>query len=673
MANKFNIQETIKLLSVVVVVILLSLMFPTNQAEKLPSTVGDIWNQDDLFAQSDFEVYKSEKAIENERKQLSSKLVPRFTRNDSKTKSSINRATEYLVSNVSQLSGYDGYIREILTNLYDQGLVDQKNKAPNFELDNSGTKTKVASSQVYDKKEFNSAIQKELEKIGVDETIRSQIDVSGFLQANLIFDKAAFDEKINFASKNLPLVESIIKKGELIIAKGEQIDANDARKIQSYNQFNSKFSLSSGNNILRYLGFLILSCLIIGTLLFYLRKYYDKIDDHIKTLVFILMWPLIFGFFVFAIERYTNLSVYLIPFCMVPIIVKNFFDARLALFVHVVVILIASILSKEGYEFTFLQILAGIITVLFVSETRYWNKFFITILLILGTYTLGQIGLDLIDGGSFKNIDFKRILFFAANGVLLMLAYPFIPLIERIFGFTSSISLAELSDMNRPLLKELSIKAPGTLQHSLQVANLSEAAADKIGANSLLVKTAALYHDIGKMTKPAYFIENAKPGINLHNELDNNIESAKIIIDHVSDGIAMAKKARLPKVIVDIIASHHGTTRVEYFYRNEKSKNPHLITDESLFRYPGPRPVTKEQTILMIADSLEAASKSLKSPTGKDIDDLVENIVKYKIEQHQLEDSNLSFEELESCKDVFKSLLRSINHVRIEYPEDKTN
>ena len=254
------------------------------------------------------------------------------------------------------------------------------------------------------------------------------------------------------------------------------------------------------------------------------------------------------------------------------------------------------------------------------------------------------------------------------NIYLTLLSYPLIPLIEKVFGLTSDITLVELSDLDKPLLKKLSIKAPGTLQHSLQVANLSEAAAKAIGANALLVKVAALYHDIGKMHQPHYYIENQND-INPHDQL-SHLESAKIIIQHITEGVRLAKKHRLPSVLIDFIWTHHGTTRVEFFYRMHKKEHPDQVIDPALFTYPGPKPSTKEQAIMMIADSLEAASKSLKSPTEDDINNLVENIIKGKIASGQLQHTNLSFKELEKIKVVFKKLLKSMNHVRIVYPED---
>jgi len=461
----------------------------------------------------------------------------------------------------------------------------------------------------------------------------------------------------------------IYQSGYQVIQEGERLTTSNKDMLDKVRKSGLQFGQEQNEfSLLTFLGYLLLVFLTVGTLLLYIKFNHPHIFEKYNYLGFVLIWLVIFSFLVFIIERTPNLSSYLIPFCIVPIIVKNFFDERLALFIHIVVVLIASIISKLGYEFTFLQILAGIVTVLTVAETRYWNEFFRAIFIIFLTYVVGYLGLSLIHSDSFATIDWKPFAWLGLGTMFTLLAYPFIPLIEKVFGFTSSISLAELADMNSPLIKELSLKAPGTLQHSLQVSNLAEAAVDKIGGNSLLVKVAALYHDIGKLSDPEIFIEN-QSNRNPHNEL-TYFQSANKIIDHVIEGGKMAKKARLPQVIIDFIMSHHGTTRVEYFYRNQLKDFPDKEFDEALFRYPGPKPVTKEETILMIADSLEAASKSLKNPTGKDIDELIQKIIAHKIDQGQLDDSKLSFRELEECQEVFKALLRSINHVRVEYPEE---
>ncbi len=465
------------------------------------------------------------------------------------------------------------------------------------------------------------------------------------------------------------IVNYTYEEGSRIIRNGQEVTPTMKKIIDGYLEENRPSSpFFSPSNLLKFFGYFILTTLIILALIIFASKYYPELCRSISGISFLVIWPVLFGALAFMVSKSSALSPYLIPFCIVPIVVFNFWGPRLAFMVHVVVILIASFLSGLGYDFTFLQILAGMVTVLIISETRYWNKFFRWILIIMGTYLLGYLGLAIINSGTVSPNEYPIFGWLAVNSILLLLAYPFVPIVEKIFGFVSSITLAELTDMNNPLLKELSIKAPGTLQHSLQVSNLSEAAAEKIGANSLLLKAAALYHDIGKVKQPEYYIENSQ-GANPHDAL-SAFDSGRIIIEHVTEGIKMAKKNKLPKVLIDFIETHHGTTRVEYFYRKQKEAEPDREFDESLFRYPGPKPTTKEQTILMLADSIEAASKSLKNPTGQDIDNLVDNIVAYKIKEDQLTDSNLSFAELESCMDKFKAMLRSIYHVRVEYPSE---
>ena len=671
MIENLNWKEVLKGVTVVGVIIILSLMFPSKRHDSYAQKEGSIWTSSDLFADAEFGVDKTKEQIAKESIDLKSKILPIFVENKEAGDRFVNEMLTFLSKSIQEVRDHPVYFKDKLQSLYNTGVVNQSISSRHLEIERAGQRVKISNDRIYTKEKAIDYIRKEVSKLGVDAGVVNALKLDGMVQPNLIINNSAYDEKLELALKNLPKTDAIVKKGELIIAKGDQINEYVARKLSAYDKYLNKNKGTKQNNAWTFFGYLLLTCLIIGALIFYLKKYYPLIDDTWSGLFFILLWPLLFGFLIYTVEKSASLNPYIIPFCIVPIIVKNFYPGRIALFLHIVVVLIASILSSQGYEFTFLQVLAGIITVLVVSETRYWNKFFIAILMILATYIIGYIGLALIREGNISSINPKMFVWLGINGVLLMLAYPFIPLLEKIFGFTSSISLVELSEMNQPLLKELSIKAPGTLQHSLQVANLAEAAAEKIGANSLLVKTAALYHDIGKIANPKFYIENASSDENKHQELNNNFASAKIIIDHVVEGEKMAKKARLPKIITDFITTHHGTTRVEYFYRNQKNMEPDKEFDESLFRYPGPLPTTKEQSILMVADSIEAASKSLKSPTGQDIDGLVDGIIKYKIDQHQFNESSLSFSELEECTKVFKSLLRSIYHVRVEYPTGK--
>ncbi len=667
--KKFNIKDALKLLFVLGVIFALSFLFPAKRNFVQVQKQGEIWKGSDLYAPFDVPVRKSDDQIKEEKAKLSKSIPAVYSKSNASDGVMLESLISDLANAIPEVAAYKDFLAGKLAPNFQKGILSKKELSPKFELlFDTGSKT-VEAQEVYDIEGFGVLLKEELSKIGVSESTIASASLSNIIKPTFNYNDSEHKKRIQSAISKWPLNDGIVKKDEKIISKGELIDEYTHRKLISLNEKSGKGSKGIDNYWVVFAGYLLLTCLIIGVLMFYLARYFPEIDDNLGSLVFILMWPLLFGVLVYAIEENSSLSTYLIPFCITPIVIKNFYGERLALFVHVVVVLIASFLSSLGYEFTFLQIFAGIVTVLIFSDTRYWNKFFVAIVIILAAYVLGYLGLSLIKEGSFTNIKWNTFMWLVLNAVLLLLAYPFIPLIEKLFGFTSSVSLRELSDMNRPLLKELSIKAPGTLQHSLQVANLAEAATEKIGGNSLLVKTAALYHDIGKMKQPQYFIENSG-GKNLHAELNNNFESARIIIDHIAEGEKMAKKAKLPKVIIDFISTHHGTTRVEYFFRNQKNAEPDREFDESLFRYPGPNPKTKEQTILMIADSLEAASKSLKSPTGKDIDELVHKIVDYKVSEGQLDDSELSFSELEQCVSVFKSLLRSINHVRIEYPDE---
>ena len=486
---------------------------------------------------------------------------------------------------------------------------------------------------------------------------------------NITYNDTLTNKLLDEEIGQIALYKGRVPKGEIIVTRGGFITDDIYWKLWSYKDKYEKEITNKQSYYGIFGGYFILTILIIGIFLVYVRLYAKGVFAKFNKLLFILLWLVAYSYLVYAVEELGMLSTYIIPFCIVPIVIKTFFNERLALFTHLSVILLASFISSLGYEFTFLQIIAGIAVLLSRVDTRDWTRFFYSLSAIFVVYALGYIGLSLIQEGQFADIDWRVVSWLLVSTFLTLLAYPLIPLLERLFGFTSSITLVELSDTNRPLLRRLAEEAPGTLQHSLQVANLSEAAARKIGADHLLVKAGALYHDIGKLKMPEYFIEN-QSGVNPHESL-THIESAKIIIGHVTEGMKMAKKARLPKVIVNFIKTHHGTTRTEYFYRNHLKENPDVEVDEQLFRYPGPMPTSKEESIMMMADSVEAACKSLKNPTGEELNDLINKIINGKIQNGQFEQSELTFQELEACKSVFKQMMKSVHHGRIKYPEEE--
>jgi hypothetical protein len=361
---------------------------------------------------------------------------------------------------------------------------------------------------------------------------------------------------------------------------------------------------------------------------------------------------------------------YLIPVCLVPVIIRVFYDTRLALFVHLITIFNTGFIVPNSFQFVFIQLMAGVVAIMSIVRLERRSQFFYTAFFVLCTYLTIYIGLNLIQEGSLRGVEMDQVYRMAGNAALLLFAYPIIYLIERIFGYITDVTLIELGNGNNKVLRELAQKAPGTFQHSLQVANLAEEASYAIGANSLLVRVGALYHDIGKMEAPLYFIENQITGINPHDNLSYE-ESAEIIIRHVTYGMALARKHKLPPEISDFIVTHHGTRKVEYFYIKRKQENPDNSVDESAFTYPGPIPYSKETALVMMADSVEAASRSLVNHDEKTIDEMVEKIISRQLEFEQFSNANLTLQDISRAKEIFKKKLATIYHIRVSYPAER--
>ena len=421
------------------------------------------------------------------------------------------------------------------------------------------------------------------------------------------------------------------------------------------------------NSFFIVFGYAILIILIYAILLFFIYNYrYDIYEDN-RKLTFILFNVLIvIVAFTLTINYNTN-YVFAVPICILPLIIKAFFDSRLGLYTHLLTVLLVGFLVPNSFEFIFIQITAGIMTVL--SQTKLYKRanLFLTVGQTFIIYMIGYISFTTIQEGSILEINFAPITMFLLNGLLMLFVQPLIYIYERLFRLVSDVSLLELSDTNSILLKELSEKAPGTFHHSLQVANLAEAAANEIGANSLLVRVGALYHDIGKLISPSYFSENQKASVSPHDEITPR-QSAKIIISHVINGIKIAQKHNIPDRIIDFIRTHHGTSLVFYFFKKqEEISNEDFNIDD--FKYPGPKPFSKETAILMMADSVEAASKSLKSPTVDDLKKFVNKIINSQMADQQFNSSDITFAEIELVKKVLFKKLINVYQLRIEYPE----
>jgi hypothetical protein len=681
-----TLRQVSRLLLVGGVVTLLSLLFPREGRFRYDYAEGQKWNYPDLTAPFDFPVQRNEFEYKKEVEELQSSFSP-YYRFDPTIEQWASGKFDTLF-NLELISArksglypafaqkpepYRTYGKKLLKQVFNAGILrlasDHPSNQPGLVLQvvRGNVTERIPVGQLRDSVAAQAWLTDSLPFSGLADADVLLFVMEDLIRPNLHFDRELTERLQDELLAAIPQNSGMVRQGEKLVRRDEIISPHTFQVLDSFERASMQDAGSWKKQLVVFFGYWALLLLIISAFVFYLRVHIPEMLNDLPKLSFILLWFLVFGFLTVLIKDTPNLSVYLLPFSIVPIVIKNFFSDRLAFFTHIVNVLLVASLTGLGFEFTFLQILAGLIAVLTVADTQNWSRFFSSIGFIFLAYVTAFLAFKVISG-DLAGFNFRSLGWFVINLVLTMLAFPLIPLLAKIFNFNTSITLLELADMNRPLLRELALKAPGTFQHSIQVSNLSDSAAREIGADHVLVKVAALYHDIGKTIHPEYFIEN-QTTTNPHIEV-SRLESAKIIIDHVHHGAAFARRARLPQAVINFIWTHHGTTRVEYFFRHFRKENPDLVLHESEFRYPGPKPQTREQTILMLADSLEAASRSLKNPSGKDIDDLIESVVNHKVQDGQLNQSRLTFEELIKIKAVFSKMLRSIHHIRIEYPEE---
>lgn len=574
--------------------------------------------------------------------------------------------------------------KKLLSDVYQRGIIQLNDQIE--ERLKTGKYLVVISNNVGEEKEFSQVltlktayeyIMGEIDKMS--QTVASDrqfllsgffkhLDMNNFLQPNLIYNEDASNNTQNELISQISLTKGMISAKERIIGNGEIVNDDKYNILFSLEtEYEHKIG-NSGNIKTVVAGQLILVMCLISMMFLYLWSFRKIIyKNSIKTTFIVLLVVLIFSLTSIFVSR-DMVNIYVIPIALVPIIIKTFYDSRVALFIHSTTILLIGFLAPNGFEFTLLSFMAGAIGIFSLTNVYRRSRLLMTAFYVVLSYSVVYLGLYLMQGNKITQVPYRQFLFFAANGALLLFAYPLIYVFEKVFGFLSDITLVELSDTNQPLLRELSEKAPGTFQHSLQVANLAEEAAFKIEASALLVRTGALYHDIGKVFNPRYFIENLNTDKNPHNDLPYE-ESAGIIIDHVIKGIELAKKHRLPPPIIDFIRTHHGTSTVHFFYRSFMNKYPEREEERKKFTYPGPIPFTKELVLVMMADAVEAASRSLKEVNQKTLSDLVDNIFYYQMVEEQYNDAPITYKDISVIKDAFKKKLMNIYHVRVEYPE----
>jgi putative nucleotidyltransferase with HDIG domain len=494
------------------------------------------------------------------------------------------------------------------------------------------------------------------------------LNLNAFIVPNLEYNPDASRNYGMERLRNLSLTKGILPAGQRLIGRNEMVNKEMYNRLLSYKQeFESRMGVQ-GNLRLVLLGQFVLLLFPFLVLYLFLFTFRRTIHQSFKdTLFILLMLSLMVGVACLTV-RYSSVSLYLLPYALLPMVLRTFFDSRLAFFVHVVSVVLISPLVPNSFEFAFLQLVAGFVAIVSLKTIDRRSTLFMSVVWILGSYWAIHGALQLMHGYGFGEIVWIDFMYLLVSAALVTMAYPLIFLFEKVFGYLSDVSLMELSDANHPVLRKLAEVAPGTFQHSMQVANLAEEVVRKIGGNPLLVRTGAMYHDIGKTVRPMYYIENLSSHHSPHDNIPTE-ESARIIIEHVSRGVEYARKSGLPEKIIDFIRTHHGTTTVRFFLYQYQKQHPSGGLDRSRFTYPGPAPFSKETVALMICDSVEAASRSLKEFNRKTIHDLVDKVVQYQVEEEQYVDADVTYRDINIAKNIVKKKLMNIYHVRVEYPE----
>lgn len=676
-------QQILRYIYIVTALLVIISLIPTNQKFKYDFELGKPWQYEDLLAPFKFPILKSDAQIEDEKTEIKNNFEPFYEKNEgikSKALSSFNQALQENIgqfgSEIEKEAAYKKAGESIINAIYSKGLIEieakhkTNDKAQRIHLITNKLASRKKTSDFYTIFELKDLIQDKVAKYNNLDAKLLRNSILYGLQPDITYDAELSENKLIAELNSINTNRGLVEAGELIISKGLTVTDDEFIKLESLRKQYQELVKNDGQTI-HLLGYIILVVLIFIIYIGYIQLFQIELIRKNRRLLLLLLNIILFVFLARYVTLTATLNIYIIPFCVMPIIVLAFFDYRLALISHIVLVLIVgSFISNNAAEFILIQLIAGFVSIISMIRVQYLSQFFISTLYVLGSYVISYTAFRLIEITNFSELNGIDYLWLLGNFMLTLLAYPLIYAYEKLFGFVSDITLVELCDVNKKILRQLSIKAPGTFQHSLQVANLSESVINHIGGRVLLTRVGALYHDIGKMERPEYFIENQKYIDNPHDVLSDE-ESAHVIIDHVNAGIKMAKQENLPSVIIEFIKTHHGTSRVEYFYRNYLKKVPADEVDESKFRYPGPRPATREMAVVMICDSIEAATRSIKDKNPNTIERMIDGIIDGKLNDKQLQNAPITLQEIEKIRILLKELINSMYHVRIEYPEEK--
>ena len=668
-------------------VIFILLIFPRQQKFKYEFQKGKPWQHEDLIAPFDFALYKTESEQQQEREKvlvnqrlyfhknlaLDSNMISSYKSDFERNWQQHKTLIESLNSEEQESIDYYHLGLDFLHEIYGRGIVELhekiEGKDSDFEIivlkDNKANHR--ALGDIYT---ISSVFQK------LDKQFYNLKEEERKLLRRLLVDYISIDIKYDLETNELILEQELAKisphsgmvqKGEIVIEKGELLNAEGYKKVESLRlEFESRLGKNS-EDIWILIGQAILVVLIFFSLALFLVSFRQEIFTSSTKICFILLLILLFVFLSKVTSDSEVVHLYLIPFCILPLMIRTFFDTRLALFSFIICILLVGFMAPNPYEFIIVQMIPGILALFGVSNLEKRAHFFFVALIVFLLYSMVYLSLEMIQEASLTNINWKFFIWFFGSAVLILFTYPLIYLFEKVFGLVSNVTLMELSDTNTRLLRKLNSKAPGTFQHSLQVANLAEEAIRLIGGNALLVRTGALYHDIGKISMPNYFIENQNADYNPHDEISAE-ESVAIIKEHVIYGIELGRRYKLPDILIDFIRTHHGTSTIQFFWKRYQEDNPEIESNKDLFRYPGPIPYSKETAVLMMADSVEAASRSLSKYDEESIGNLIEMIINSQLDEGQFNNANITIKDINLIKKIFKKKLMSIYHVRVAYP-----
>lgn len=656
----------------VCIIALIVQFFPTESKFKYQFEVGKPWSYELITASFDFPIFKSDQQINKERNEILKDFTPYYQLDTTICEVQIKKLFSDWQKKSGKLPISQNYIIRKFKSIYSTGiisveeynkLVEEGRKNISCILPNRVTHSNSIEN-VYTPKTAYEEITRD-----APERLKSY-DLNLYLIENLKFDSATTSLSKTDILKNLSLTSGMVQTGERIIDRGEIVTPAIYLELRSLKVEFEKRKESIQQSTIVVFGEIILIFGLISLFFLYIYLFRPRIFDRFGDMLFISLLIVIIVGLTSITTRYTNSSYYIVPFAILPIIIRVFYDSRTALFAHIITMLIISFMVDNSFQFLILQIIIGMVAVSSLKDMTQRSQLAQTALYIFLSYVLMYLSFEFISEGDIHRVDWQPILYFGISSVFLLFAYVLIYIFEKTFNLISSVTLVELTNINSDLMMKFAELAPGTFQHTLQVSNLATEAAKKISANSLLVRTGALYHDIGKMKHPEYFIENQVGGNNPLSGMDFEL-AAGIVINHVADGIEIAKKSHLPEQIINFIATHHGMGKTRFFYNSFINAFPDKKPNIEAFSYPGPLPNNKETAILMMADAVEARSRSLTEYTEESIDEMVESMINSQISEGQFKDAPITFRDVETVKSVFKEKIKSIYHTRIVYPDLK--